>query len=208
MCFKGCWVVVLPQKHNWFYHHQGNGFYWPFWPKTRVKVDTIWLSPWLVAHGKWSNGQFLCSPTKPLPEVHQQLRAVIQLMPLGVQQCSVWNPELLAVVCFMQKKTKPFTEPGKRSLPRLVANRLQSSSAVLISALALVWAKHTWAHGFSLIFLSHPQLQTSCFHFWSLYRLTALFCVCRQTDKAPLVLLGMEYPWLQWGRGGCSEKPP
>lgn len=120
-------------------------------------------------------------------------------------QCSVWSPELLAVLCFVHRKTKPFTQLGKRSLPRLVANMLQSSSAVLISASALVWAKHTWAYGSSLVFLSHPELQASCFHFWSLYRPIALLCVCVCSPSSPA------WHWAaqaQRGRGGSSEKSP
>lgn len=172
---KGCWAVFLPQKHNWFYHHQGNGFYWPFWPKTRVKVDAIWPSPWLVPHGRWSNG---CSSA--VPQSHCQDCIATPRCDaadaLGCLAMLVQSPELLAVLCFVQRKTKPFTQPRKRSLPRLAANMLQSSSATLIPALALVWANHTQTHWFSLIFLFHPKLQASCFHFWSLYRPTALFC--------------------------------
>lgn len=75
------------------------------------------------------------------------------------------------------EENKPFTQPGKRNLPRLVTN-----TPVLLCSTYLCFsisgAKHTWAYGYSLIFLCHPELLASCFPFWSLYRPTALSCVC------------------------------
>lgn len=106
------------------------------------------------------------------PGALQSHRARVQhaVMPWGV--CTRWvqSPELLPVLCFVQRKTKPFTQPGKRNLPRLVTNTLQSSSAALIckahmgTRIPPDFPVPSWAPGFILSLLVTSQ--------------KALFCVC------------------------------
>lgn len=65
--YKGNWVVILQQKHKWFYHHQGNGFYWPFDQRPEWK-----LIPSDRVSGWWPRGNDLMTSSPEVPKSHGQ----------------------------------------------------------------------------------------------------------------------------------------
>lgn len=118
--FRGCWVVILPQKHL-VLPPPGEWFLLTILTEDQSEswchlIESLVGGPWEM---RWW----------PVPlQCHKATARSVSAAPgwdaAPGWQCSVCSPELLAVLCFVQRKAKPFTQPGKRSLPRLVANML------------------------------------------------------------------------------------
>lgn len=65
--YKGDWVAILQQKHKWFYHHQGNGFYDHFDQRPDWKLIPSGRVPsW------WPMGNDLMTSSPEVPQSHGQ----------------------------------------------------------------------------------------------------------------------------------------